>query len=257
MISSGVDIFPVRDRLEALSFDTLRKMAKQEGVDVPDGVAKILLIDLLLEVLEDKLEEQDLLNNDSVRLQQLKYDVSYIDAAGEGASADESFFPAHYNETRIVLMLRDPFWAFAYWDIKGGTLRYLKKEHEADNVLLRVLRLKRSESRGDGGPVVLDSFDIPIGAMDSSWYVNIPEQGASYCVELILQGKTWERPLIRSNIIAVPEAVYADSFRVEEGTPLNRIIALSEIDKLDVSSSRQSIPQRISSPQTAQFLDPR
>jgi len=47
-----------RERLEALTDEALRKLAALEGLDVPDDVERILLIDALLEVLEEKQEEQ-------------------------------------------------------------------------------------------------------------------------------------------------------------------------------------------------------
>lgn len=214
----------LRERLEGLPGEALRRLARGEGIEVPDDVERILLVDLLLEVLEDKLAEQDS-QNGSVRLQQAKYDLSCIEGLGDDWGGEVGFFPLHYNETRIVLMLRDPFWAFAYWDIRGGTLRNIKKEHEADGVFLRVLKMRLPST-------VLDSFDIPVGVNDSSRYVNIPEQDALYAVELVLQGKTWEKSLIRSNCIRVPRAVYTGGILEGGGSP-----------------------QRISSPQTERFLD--
>ncbi|MDR3200382.1 MAG: DUF4912 domain-containing protein [Spirochaetales bacterium] len=247
---SRTEITAIRERLEALPEPALRDLAKKEGIEVPPDVARILLVDLLFEVLEDKVEERKSQNNDSVRLQQIKYDLSYIDEVGENSAGDD-FFSVQYNDTRIVLMLRDPFWAFAYWDIKGGTLRQIKKEYEADNVVLRVLRVKQP------GEETLDSFDIPLGPSDSSRYINIPEQDAFYRASLILQGQTWEKPLITSNVVRVPAALPAAGLLTHE------IIAFCEADKLDVArpgeqvvpARQKSIPQRISSQETARFLE--
>jgi hypothetical protein len=84
---------------------------------------------------------------------------------------------------------------------------------------------------------VIDSFDIPIGINDLSWYINIPQQGACYCAALVLQGKTWERPLVFSNTVSVPAVVSLDSLLATD------IIALSEADKLDVTwPEQQEIP---------------
>jgi hypothetical protein len=253
-MSLVTEITALRERLEALSDEALRELAKNEGVEAPADVAKILLIDLLLEVLGDEFEELDSQNNDSVRLQRVKYDLSYIEKIKE-AGAD-SVFPGYYNDMRIVLMLRDPFWAFAYWDMKGGTSKFIKKEHGADNIVLRVLRLKSAAAAVSAG-TVLDSFDIPLGITDSSWYINIPRQNAFYCASLVLQGKTWEKSLITSNTVRVPAITRAGSFAASD------IVALSEVDKLDVAQPdeaevpgrQNSIPQRISSPGTAQFLE--
>jgi hypothetical protein len=253
-MSFATEICALRERLEALPDEALRELAKKESIEVPPDVAKVLLIDLLLEVLGDEFEEQDSQNNDSVRLQRIKYKLSYIEKIGETGAGP--VFPGHYNEMRIVLMLRDPFWAFAYWDVKGGNLKFIKKEHDAENIVLRVLRVKGAAADG-AVRTVLDSFDIPLGTSDLSWYINIPEQNAFYCASLVLQGKTWEKPLITSNMVRVPAALCADSLAAGD------IAALSEVDKLDVAQpdeygapgSQRSIPQRISSPETAQFLE--
>jgi hypothetical protein len=251
-MSLATGITALRERLEALSDNALRELAKKEGIEVPPDVAKVLLIDLLLEVLGDEFEELDSQNNDSVRLQRVKYDLAYIEKieeAGEGP-----VFPSRYNDMRIVLMLRDPFWAFAYWDTKGGTLKSVKKEHEADGIVLRVLRLKGAAA-DLSAQTVLDSFDIPLGAADSSWYINIPQQDAFYCASLVLQGKTWEKSLITSNTVRVPA--------LAEALAASDIVVFSEASKLDVAQpgeygvpgQQKSIPQRISSPETAQFLE--
>jgi hypothetical protein len=240
-----------------LSDSSLKTLAKKEGIEVPADVERILLIDLLLEFLEDSFEELDSQDNDSVRLQRKKYDLSYFEEFEEGGGTGAVLFPERYNDMRIVLMLRDPFWAFVYWDIRGGTLKSVKKEHEADNVVLRVLRVKKPKQGRAPLPVVLDSFDVPIDPGDSSRYITIPQQDAFYCVALVLQGKTWEKPLTRSNIVCVPAAKSLETLLRDD------MIALSEAQKLDVAQPEeaalaeplQSIPQRISSPKTEQFLE--
>ena len=251
-MSSAVEVSALRERLAALSDENLRDLARKEGFEVPQDVARILLIDLLLEVREDEYDEEDSLNNDSVRIQKIKFDLPYSEKTGE--ESGETSFPERYNDTRLVLMLRDPFWAFAYWDIRGGALKSVKKENDAETVVLRVLQLKNSPLEPQS---IVDSFDIPLGLTDSSRYINIPRQDALYCVALVLQGKTWEKQLVASNIVQVPAALCMDKLAASE------IIVPSEVDKLDIAqpgesdapSPQQAIPQRISSPETAQFLE--
>jgi hypothetical protein len=252
-----MEITTLRERLGTFSSDALRALAKKEGIEVPDDVERILLIDLLLEFLEDKFEELDSQDNDSVRLQKKKYDLSYIEEFEEGGAGD-FLFPERYNDMRIVLMLRDPFWAFVYWDIKGGTLKSVKKEHDADNVVLRVLRVKKLRSpRGVSSPAILDSFDIPIDLGDSSRYITIPQQDAFYYAALVLQGKTWEKQLVGSNIVCVPAVKSLETLLQDE------MVCLSDAQKLDIAQPEEpafagplkSIPQRISSPETDQFLE--
>ncbi|MCL1818429.1 MAG: DUF4912 domain-containing protein [Spirochaetaceae bacterium] len=249
---SAVEITALRERLAALSDGSLRDLARKEGLEAPQDVARILLIDLLLEVLEEEYKEENSQNNDSVRIQQIKYDLPYSEKNRK--ENGEAAFPERYNDTRLVLLLRDPFWAFAYWDIRGGTLKSVKKENEAETVVLRVLRLKGSPP--EPGSIV-DSFDIPLGLADSSRYINIPRQDALYRAVLVLQGKTWEKQLVASNTVQVPAALCTDESLASD------IVVLSEIGKLDIAQPgesnvpdpQQAIPQRISSQETAQFLE--
>ena len=236
-----------RERLEALSMESLVKIANQEGIDVPDDVEKILLVDLIFEVLEEKKEERDALNNNPVRVQQKKYDLSLSEEIEEDDKPEDLALPEKYCETRVILLLRDPYWAFVYWDVKGGVLKAVKKENDADTVFLRVLRLWDDYPRfADPKDALVDSFEIPIQSNDSSWYINIPEQDGYYCVELCCRGKTVEKVIGRSNIIRVPNVVTLENVLMKDGTPLDLILSLSGVEKLDVSAPARTIPQRIS-----------
>jgi len=250
-----MEVFMTRERLESLTFESLTKVARLEGIEVPADVERILLIDLILEVMEDNKEDHEARNNNAIRLQQKKYDLSFSEELDSHSDIEEYVLPDKYNESRIVFMLRDPYWAFAYWDVKGGALRAAKKEYDADTALLRLLRLKNPPAPGKGGGHgILAAFDIPIGSNDSSWYVNLPEQDSIYCVELVVQGKNTETIIGRSNIIRVPHAVYLENLVVRDGTPMDSILALSGVEKLDVSGPAKSIPQRISSLNEDSFL---
>jgi hypothetical protein len=242
-----------RERLEALPFESLKKVAEQEGIDVPDDVEKILLIDLLLEIYEDKKQDRESRNNNPVRIQQKKYDVSFSEDFGLAENSGDCGLPERYNAMRVVMMLRDPYWAFVYWDVKGESLRAMKKEYEADTALLRVLRLRSGTADAAPGSV-LEAYDIPLGPDDSSWYVNIPEQDSFYCVELVFQGRNAEKVIGRSNTIRVPRGVTREDLALKDGTPLDTILSLSGVENLDVFAPKKTIPQRISTLHEDGFL---
>jgi len=236
-----------RERLEALPFESLAKIANQEGIDVPDDVERVLLVDLILEVLEEKKEEREARNNNPVRIQQKKYDLSLSEEIEDDNTPEDISIAERYFETRVVLMLRDPYWAFVYWDVKGGTLKAVKKENDADTVFLRILRLWEDYPRfADPKDALVDSFEIPVQSHAASWYINIPEQAAYYCVELCCRGKNSEKVIGRSNIVRVPRTVSLEKVLSDYCTPLDLILSLSGVEKLDVSAPARTIPQRIS-----------
>jgi hypothetical protein len=142
-----------------------------------------------------------------------------------------------------------------YWDIQGGILKTVKKEYDAETAFLRVIRLNgpaldQHEIRNHTG----HSFTIPINSNDSSWYINIPEQDAFYCVELVFRGKHREKIIGRSNVIWVPRVVFFENLLLRDGTPLDSILSLSGVEKVDVSAPIQTIPRRISSINEETFL---
>jgi hypothetical protein len=121
---------------------------------------------------------------------------------------EEGELPRSYGHDRIVLLPRDPWWAFAYWEVSPSTrvqaLRALGLEAEGAREVLRVYDVSFITFTGDNAWLSVD-IELPPGA--DRWYVNLARPAASFCAELGLrtpQGRFL--PLARSNIIAIPPA---------------------------------------------------
>lgn len=235
-----------RERLEVLTDEALRKLAALEGLDVPDDVERILLIDAILEVLEEKQEDQELQNNNLMQVSQKKYDLTLLEIEPTSEENIETMLPLSYHETRVQFLLRDPYWAYVYWDVKRGSLEALKKELEAEKVLLRVLRHRRMP-QGVGFPSseVVDSFDIEIGYKDYSWYVNLPVQDTYYSAALVFTAKQSELVVCQSNVQYVPP-VYSFEELVSSPDPnQNTVYHLMELEKLDILYTKPTLPERL------------
>ncbi|HOV39123.1 MAG TPA: DUF4912 domain-containing protein [Spirochaetales bacterium] len=233
-----------RKRLEALPEEILRKLLEQEGIEVPEDVERILLIDALLEILEEKLEEQELQNNNLVQVSQKKYDLTLPELIDTDDVAIEPL-PMFYPETKIQFLLRDPFWAFVYWDVKAESLSALKREEGAEKFILRILQLQDiPRDSNPGSWMVVDFFDIELGCKDYSWYINLPVQDASYCAELVLQGKQKEKALARSNVQYVPRGFTLEELLYPDGSKPDPVYALMELDKMDNLYTKRSVPPR-------------
>ena len=120
-----------RERLEKLSLPTLREIAEKEGIRVGNSLSCGELIDLILEAMEEDRKERERLNNLAIRVEEKKYDI-VKDEELESQEKHIYCIPDRYNETKIMLILRDPLWAFAYWDIKETEIKDLKS-HLANN----------------------------------------------------------------------------------------------------------------------------
>ena len=227
-----------RTRLESLTAEALERLANQYAVDLPVDADRESIISAIYEAIEEVREERDSGNNNAIRIEEKKYGIQY-DEKDEEPQEGESL-PLSYNETRIVLVLRDPAWAFTYWDLKETILNKYENDQEFQGMLIRVFELSEASDDRDA---IVDSFDIPIRLSDSSWYINLPEQDTHYRLELVSSSADGEEVLARSNIVSVPKGFFADdnnaSFQEDA------ILALSGIEHLGVSAFGNRVPQRI------------
>jgi hypothetical protein len=217
--------------------EKLERIAQQHGVDFTDETTGDQLVDLILEASEESRREWERMNSNPVRIQEKKYEISEDADLVPPGEEDQYPIPDRYNETRIALLLRDPAWAFAYWDIHDN----LRAEYTADDpfpgVLLRVCELDADE--------VVDSFDIPVKLTDGRWYINLPRQGTSYRIDLVSRRGSRDRVLTSSNVVSVPRGGLADQSDDRPLDAADELIAHAGILDLDVPSFGNRIPHRV------------
>lgn len=232
-----------KERLETLSLSYLKRLAKDEGIHYIHNVDKDVLIELILEAKEEDRDERERGSNSAIRVEEKKYELTReeeIPLPGK----NEDIISQRYNENNIFLLLRDPMWAFAYWDIKMGDIQQMKSDVRPVKVFLRVFELEERES----GCKIVDSFDIPIKSTDSKWYINLPRAGRCYFIALLYKINKSETELCRSNVVKSPSKTLADLTSREKiyNALDNTMLILSGIyDLVEVSSFQEYIPQRI------------
>ena len=101
-----------RAYLETLSSADLFALADEYGIDVPENLTRRFLIGELLDVAEELVQER------------LGDDMAISDDAAISTELPESF-----NETQIDVVLRNPVWAYVYWDISASELAHCTAEH--------------------------------------------------------------------------------------------------------------------------------
>jgi hypothetical protein len=84
--------------------------------------------------------------------------------------------PEHYSLDRLVVLMRDPFWLFVYWELKGGALERLRFQHSAEVIdssrwVLRVktLHTPQSSSPDRGVNQYIVDIDLRVG----QWYLKV------------------------------------------------------------------------------------
>ena len=126
-------------------------------------------------------------------------------ALSEISSAEERFsIPSGYGDTRIVLMARDPWWLYAYWEIcssdeRAARMQLLPKEIAGLQTVLRVYDVS-----GRAKPEQL-AFDIPLSGLANSWYVKTDAPAHEFLVDIgLLTAAGKFLRLARSNRAATP-----------------------------------------------------
>lgn len=228
-----------RQTLADASYEALLRVADRYGVDIPERVSREELEDLVFEAAEDVREERRRTNNHPVRVEQTKYD-NRSDADFRPDEGEDIELPDSYNETRIVLLLRDPSWAYAYWDLQVAEREAFQRSQTFESLLLRVYSL---DSPDDDAARARSSFDIPVTLGDSRWYINLPEPGCYYRITLAAVEEGVERQLVWSNVVAVPRGTISDSDGA--GSAGDEVLAQTGIQDMDLPSNGKRIPQRI------------
>ena len=177
-----------RPYLESLTTFDLIKIADGEGIDIPPGLDRIFIIEELLEAWsedgEDIPEEPEMM--DTVLVESVP-------------------LPKQYSITFIEAIVRDPLWAFVFWEVKSQEKEEYEKCDSFNGYYLRVSPLNNGiENTPEGNE---EKFTVPIGNDDTTWYIGFsPEfknQGR-YMVELCVDVYGRDTVLAASNPFKVP-----------------------------------------------------
>ncbi|MBU0571814.1 MAG: DUF4912 domain-containing protein [Candidatus Omnitrophica bacterium] len=114
--------------------------------------------------------------------------------------------PECWGDNKIVLMVRDPWMLYAYWEIQADVENRVIKEIEKKGLVVSKSVLKVRDvmdgSAVEGSPV-FSSFDLKNYA--NSWYIQIENSGKKWAVDIGIESTTGEFFLLaRSNIVKAP-----------------------------------------------------
>jgi hypothetical protein len=108
-------------------------------------------------------------------------------------------FPESYHVNRVRLLVKDPDWIFAYWDVDPNALEDIGRTVGERSIALARLSLRVSDPQNGGSTDIL----LPAGAR--WWYVRADSATRSYRAELgvILPSGEFRR-LAESNRVTTP-----------------------------------------------------
>ncbi|MCM8783620.1 MAG: DUF4912 domain-containing protein [Candidatus Omnitrophica bacterium] len=115
-------------------------------------------------------------------------------------------FPRAYGDTKIVLLVRDPWWLHAYWEINREKEEELRKKlgdlYARSKYLLRVYDITDIIFDGTNAH---SYFDIEINGGADNWYIEVGKPNRSWCVDLGLLTPDKKFFLVcRSNVVRTP-----------------------------------------------------
>ena len=139
--------------LESLTNEELIKIADGLGVDIPYDLDRIFIIEELLDIVLEDNEENENQDPDLV-------DTGFIESVP---------LPKQYNITFIEVIVRDPLWAFVFWEIKAQDKEELEKAQSFDGYYLKVTPwiagMENSRNEADG------VFKVQVAPNDTCWYL--------------------------------------------------------------------------------------
>lgn len=216
-------------KLQWMPVKRLQCVARRLGIKDCETLDRKDLIEAIEEALEDIGDERLQRNNEIMRLKGKLYDIlDHICPADDDTCSWE--IPEAYHDTAIHLLLRDPFWAYAYWDLNQKELELIREAHPELQLKLRVYeftqpRLPLSQCR--------EHFDISIRDHDSSWYINLNHTGRWYIVGLLAEEGEWHEILCSSNQVYSPKGYWSD--RVDELKQDKRHLELFKLGASDAN----------------------
>ena len=243
------------DKLESLSLEELYSLADRTGLDLPPGLERPFVIEEILDVLEEDSEDRRIAQGEALHIDEKKYSELRIDEIDVDPGADESM-TQRYNETMIRAIVRDPSWAFAFWDVSDADLESLRGEEGSAGLFLRV-----AEIRGQGDKADFDNhreyFDIPVADNDLQWYINLPRSGVRFRIDLCARHASQAgkfRVLARSNEVESPRQSLATPLEGLDSR-ICELLALSGIEELAIDGRIEINPRRILQSGTAGAAD--
>lgn len=218
-------ITATRAALESLTTNALVRMADNLGLDVPPDLDRIFIIEELLEFTSPEETVEFILDDftespgaPAVVPQSGEY--QRIDSPGvfdpETAAftpllIEPSPLPKRYNLTFVEVMIRDPLWAFVFWEIKLQEREQFEKFPGFEGYYLKVSPLGLPSGGAEAGGI----FTVQVEPGDFARYVGLspivgqekPQQKSQvqYRVELCAGLNEAQTVLAVSNSFRLPE----------------------------------------------------
>jgi uncharacterized protein len=203
-----------RPPIEEMTLRQLRKVASEYQIFRYSRMRKAQLLASIKEAIQQTESERFLPNPSAIQEEQqvkaTKFEVGQEDNLKESlASVDQDLgeLPDGYGESRIVLMPRDPQWAYAYWDVPNAHKEELRRQG-GQQLALRVYDVTDIDINHQAPHSVQEYL---CDEMAREWYLPVPVSDRDYVADIgyrCADGR-W-LVLARSTPITVPPVYPSD-----------------------------------------------
>lgn len=222
------------EKLSLLSDQELLLLAERMGIYIPEGLDRPFVIEEILMALEDDDKERVFSHDGTGHVEEKKLSGGASSSYAFSACPD---IPERYNATMIRALPRDPSWIYAYWDISEQKRAFLKENEDSAGLFLSVVEKDLQNERKK------EFFNIDITLDDWKWYINIPQSGLTYRVDLCVRSGGKAKVLARSNEVRMPIYYMRGLRQVPQIT--KSLLILSGLEGLHLTESRDENPNRI------------
>ena len=173
-----------RPPLEEMTLRQLRKVASEYCISRYSRMRKSQLLASIEEIQHSKFSLSSSPNLEAQEtVEAAKFELGQEDRTGGSlADVDEALadLPAGYGDSRIVLLPRDPQWAYTYWDIPNDHKEALRRQG-GQTLALRIYDVTDVDLDYQS-PHSIQEY--PADELAREWYLPIPVSDRDYVIDV-------------------------------------------------------------------------
>ncbi|MBW4609103.1 MAG: DUF4912 domain-containing protein [Hassallia sp. WJT32-NPBG1] len=173
-----------RPPLEEMTLRQLRRVASEYSISRYSRMRKSQLLAAIQEVQRSKVSLTPSRSPEAQEtVEAAKFELGQIDRNGGSlADVDEGLadLPAGYGESRIVLMPRDPQWAYTYWDVSNEHKQELRRQG-GQQLALRIYDVTDINIEYQS-PHSIQEY--PSDELAREWYLPVPVSDRDYVLDI-------------------------------------------------------------------------
>lgn len=119
--------------------------------------------------------------------------------------------PTFYGENRMVLLVKDPWWLFAYWEVTAGRRKEVLEMIRSQRLFPEKTVLRVYDVTDTSFARRHSFFDIELNFVATSWFIDVGFPDRQWVVELGIRTRE-ERffALVKSNTVRTPRFGVSD-----------------------------------------------